>query len=225
MNEDPKKANAPKKLDVRQTGSEKANGDASGAPSSESPARQVITLFGGIRPMASKLGVAVSTVQGWKEREVIPAARHPQVTDAAKAAGLKLDAGVLEASGHGEEGETPDQKKAPEAAAQTSAPAQAAAQTSAAAQVAAPKPDPSKSESPKAVAASQSSAKSTSVPPTTAKPGPAKTTTPPAATARPPAAKPVPPRQAPAQSSPWVAAFVLGAVVLGAQKLSPLCVT
>ena len=38
-------------------------------------AARVIEAFGGIRPMAKKLGVAVTTVQGWKERNAIPIRR------------------------------------------------------------------------------------------------------------------------------------------------------
>ena len=38
-------------------------------------AGRVIEAFGGIRPMAKKLGVAVTTVQGWKERNAIPIRR------------------------------------------------------------------------------------------------------------------------------------------------------
>ena len=33
-------------------------------------AEKVVAAFGGIRPMAKKLGVAVTTVQGWKERGI-----------------------------------------------------------------------------------------------------------------------------------------------------------
>jgi uroporphyrinogen-III synthase len=60
-------------------------------PPGASPAQTVILAFGGIRPMAHKLGVAVSTVQGWKERGVIPANRHGQVRAAAAANGIDLD--------------------------------------------------------------------------------------------------------------------------------------
>ena len=43
---------------------------------------QVIKAFGGLRPMATALGVPVSTVQGWKERNAIPKARHGEVQQA-----------------------------------------------------------------------------------------------------------------------------------------------
>ncbi|NIA71048.1 hypothetical protein HBA54_20825 [Pelagibius litoralis] len=62
------------------------------------PAVAVIEAFGGIRPMAKDLGVAVSTVQGWKERASIPANRHDQIRAAAGKKGLTLDPDVLRAS-------------------------------------------------------------------------------------------------------------------------------
>ena len=65
---------------------------------SASPAQKVIQTFGGIRPMANKLGVAVSTVQGWRERNSIPANRHDEILSVAKRAGIKIDVGVLRAS-------------------------------------------------------------------------------------------------------------------------------
>jgi len=78
--------------------------DESAAPS---PAQKVIAAFGGIRPMAHKLGVAVSTVQGWKTRNAIPEARHADILAAAREHGIELDAELLRASGdhHGEPGE------------------------------------------------------------------------------------------------------------------------
>ncbi|MEZ5668230.1 MAG: hypothetical protein R3F55_12490 [Alphaproteobacteria bacterium] len=53
-------------------------------------AQALIDVFGGIRPMAAKLGVPVSTVQGWKQRDTIPAARVPAVTAAAARHGIQL---------------------------------------------------------------------------------------------------------------------------------------
>jgi hypothetical protein len=61
-------------------------------------AHKVIEAFGGIRPMAQKLGVAASTVQGWKERGVIPPARHERILELAKADKLNLDAGTVASS-------------------------------------------------------------------------------------------------------------------------------
>lgn len=41
--------------------------------------KDIISLFGGIRPMAAKLEIAVSTVQGWKERDRIPENRYESI--------------------------------------------------------------------------------------------------------------------------------------------------
>ena len=68
----------------------------------EKAAQQVILLFGGIRPMSSKVGVAVSTVQGWKERGAIPPARHKQIREKAGELNLELDEELLIAAGKGE---------------------------------------------------------------------------------------------------------------------------
>lgn len=46
-------------------------------------ARKVIEKFGGIRPMSSKTGVPVTTIQGWKKRDVIPGNRYDLVLNAA----------------------------------------------------------------------------------------------------------------------------------------------
>ncbi len=52
----------------------------------------VIAAFGGIRPMATKLGISFTTVQGWKTRGQIPAPRWPEVEAAAAANGIDLAA-------------------------------------------------------------------------------------------------------------------------------------
>jgi len=52
----------------------------------------VIAAFGGIRPMATKLGISFTTVQGWKTRGQIPTARWPEVEAAATANGISLAA-------------------------------------------------------------------------------------------------------------------------------------
>jgi len=54
------------------------------------PDNEIIERFGGIRPMAAKLGVAVTTVQGWKERGHIPEGRLPQIIVAAAEIGVDL---------------------------------------------------------------------------------------------------------------------------------------
>ncbi len=64
------------------------------------PVARIIEAFGGLRPMAGKLKVAVSTVQGWKERDSIPTARHAEILSAAKANNISLDPAVLSASDH-----------------------------------------------------------------------------------------------------------------------------
>ena len=50
----------------------------------------IISKFGGIRPMAQKLGVPVSTVQGWKQRQTIPQNRMGDILEAAKNYNLEL---------------------------------------------------------------------------------------------------------------------------------------
>ena len=51
-------------------------------------AESVIETFGGIRPMATKLGVAATTIQGWKKRGTIPSARVQFVIEKAEEHGL-----------------------------------------------------------------------------------------------------------------------------------------
>ena len=68
----------------------------SGTGDAGNAAERVIARFGGIRPMAAKLGVAVSTVQGWKIRGHIPSSRREQIEKAAEELSLELDAGDLE---------------------------------------------------------------------------------------------------------------------------------
>ncbi|MPY72952.1 MAG: hypothetical protein GEU87_01715 [Alphaproteobacteria bacterium] len=53
-------------------------------------ATAVVERFGGIRPMATKLGVPVTTVQGWKARGHIPENRFDTVRSAAAAHGVDL---------------------------------------------------------------------------------------------------------------------------------------
>lgn len=54
------------------------------------PAERIIEKFGGIHPMARKLSIPPSTVQGWKERGIIPAKRQPVVLNAAQESGINL---------------------------------------------------------------------------------------------------------------------------------------
>jgi uroporphyrinogen-III synthase len=55
-------------------------------------AEAVVERFGGIRPMAAKLGVPVTTVQGWKGRNQIPAGRFVTIRAAANEHGVDLAA-------------------------------------------------------------------------------------------------------------------------------------
>ncbi|MBK1697029.1 uroporphyrinogen-III synthase [Rhodovibrio salinarum] len=101
--------------------------DGETADPSNNRALAVIQRFGGIRPMATKLGVAVSTVQGWKNRGAIPESRHDEILAAAHANNINLDRAVLSASGEeslraspavgspwGESGDTPETIEAEE---------------------------------------------------------------------------------------------------------------
>ena len=63
----------------------------------------VIDAFGGIRPMAHKLDVPVSTVQGWKQRDAIPDNRVADILAAAAAHNVDL-ANILGASEATDEG-------------------------------------------------------------------------------------------------------------------------
>jgi hypothetical protein len=65
----------------------------------------IVERFGGIRPMAAKLDVPVTTVQGWKERGAIPARRWPdiQLSAARHAISLDLDPPAHGASAHAAE--------------------------------------------------------------------------------------------------------------------------
>jgi len=56
-------------------------------------AEAVVDRFGGIRPMASKLGIPVTTVQGWRGRGHIPANRTEEIRRAAAEHGVDLSAG------------------------------------------------------------------------------------------------------------------------------------
>lgn len=59
----------------------------------DQPAGPIIAAFGGIRPMANKLDVPVSTVQGWKQRDTIPAARMDDIRKIAEDNGISLPDG------------------------------------------------------------------------------------------------------------------------------------
>lgn len=71
-----------------------ADGDTIAEPVDDLNADAVIEAFGGIRPMASKLDVAVSTVQGWKTRGHIPDSRWRDIIAAAGAHDIDLSAAL-----------------------------------------------------------------------------------------------------------------------------------
>lgn len=63
-------------------------------------AEAVIERFGGIRPMASKINVPVTTIQGWKKRNVIPGTRREEIEAAASDLNIDISdlmAGVVSA--------------------------------------------------------------------------------------------------------------------------------
>lgn len=95
-----------------------ADSDKTPADESAPAAHKVIEAFGGIRPMAQKLGVAASTVQGWKERGVIPASRHAKILAVTKEEGFELSEETIAASAQMPEDptETPAGSKAQEVA-------------------------------------------------------------------------------------------------------------
>lgn len=61
-------------------------------------AEAVVERFGGIRPMAAKLNVPVTTVQGWKGRNQIPAGRFDTIRAAAQEHGVDLSAAATRQS-------------------------------------------------------------------------------------------------------------------------------
>ncbi|MEM8833745.1 MAG: mitofilin family membrane protein, partial [Pseudomonadota bacterium] len=75
-------------------------------------AEKIIELFGGIRPMAAKIDAPVTTVQGWKKRNVIPANRREQVLSAAQDNNIDLSGLVLD---NNAVNETPKEKPADKA--------------------------------------------------------------------------------------------------------------
>jgi hypothetical protein len=62
------------------------------------PTAGIIDRFGGIRPMATKLAVPVTTVQGWKKRGIIPQIRHADILAAAVRENIAVDPDELAAT-------------------------------------------------------------------------------------------------------------------------------
>ncbi|MBT3930606.1 MAG: hypothetical protein HOF34_07810 [Rhodospirillaceae bacterium] len=75
----------------------------------DQPASKIVDAFGGIRPMAARLDVPVSTVQGWKQRDTIPAARMEAIRAAAAAEGIDLSSGSTGAAGPSESNSSKEQ--------------------------------------------------------------------------------------------------------------------
>lgn len=67
-----------------------------------SAAEAIIDIFGGIRPMAGKMNIAVTTVQGWKKRGKIPQNRRDEILTSAKGEGFELPESLLESALAGE---------------------------------------------------------------------------------------------------------------------------
>jgi hypothetical protein len=53
-------------------------------------AESIIERFGGIRPMATKTNIPVTTIQGWKKRNAIPASRRSEIIKAAEQHQIKI---------------------------------------------------------------------------------------------------------------------------------------
>jgi uroporphyrinogen-III synthase len=56
------------------------------------PADPIIDIFGGIRPLANRLGIKASTVQGWKKRGMIPDTRVEAIYTAAEEDNIDINA-------------------------------------------------------------------------------------------------------------------------------------
>ena len=77
----------------------------------EFPAEPVINAFGGIRPLATRLGLTASTVQGWKIRGLIPATRLYDVVRAANEDGVEIKGIQDMLRSLGKEGQPFDEKR------------------------------------------------------------------------------------------------------------------
>jgi hypothetical protein len=75
------------------------DGDPEAPPTASGAiAEGIIDRFGGIRPMATKLAVPVTTVQGWKKRGIIPQVRHADILTAATRESIAIDPAELAAT-------------------------------------------------------------------------------------------------------------------------------
>ncbi|MBV6631506.1 MAG: hypothetical protein KI792_00590 [Alphaproteobacteria bacterium] len=91
----------------------------SGIKSDPSATEQLIKLFGGIRPMATKLKIPVTTVQGWKKRQAIPANRHEEIAAGATKLEIELPADLLASTAPDEAADTAKKTKTASAAVST----------------------------------------------------------------------------------------------------------
>ena len=62
-------------------------------------ASDIIDRFGGIRPMSTKTGIPVTTIQGWKQRNAIPANRRNELVEAANRNGINLASLLVDIAG------------------------------------------------------------------------------------------------------------------------------
>lgn len=65
-------------------------------------ASDIIDRFGGIRPMSTKTGIPVTTIQGWKQRNAIPANRRNELIEAANRNGINLSSLLVDIAGEKE---------------------------------------------------------------------------------------------------------------------------
>lgn len=77
-------------------------------------AEEVIEALGGIRPSAAKLGVPVTTVQGWKTRGRIPENRHAEIERTLTELGIQISEDVLVVGSGDVSGSSERPKKADE---------------------------------------------------------------------------------------------------------------
>lgn len=79
-----------------QYGSDQTEHAEGAAAAPQNAVERLIERFGGIRPMSEKIGVPVSTVQGWKKRGAIPSARQSELKAAAEKLGIDLQDAELD---------------------------------------------------------------------------------------------------------------------------------
>ncbi len=108
---------------------------------------RIVERFGGIRPMANKLDIPVTTVQGWRKRGAIPLARHADLRVAATKHAIALDDADLDAATPTEERGAADSAPVTEAPTTTPESPQTEATLNAAAPDDAAKPDAPATES------------------------------------------------------------------------------